>query len=130
MHANCCEGRRGGSPNKYSPARTRRYTGDKYTICVDGILRCDVINHSSEKGGFAAVAHLVLTDKPVPTPGEVISAGLLWIEHQEVVFIVQDIEARTRGKVIKVLRTAVQSHEQRDIGTGRIIAWNIKLIGP
>ena len=116
----------GAHNHRHSP--TCRHTGDIDPVVINSVLRFDAIHHASKNGRFASAALLAASFIPCPAPGNVILSSLLRIEHQKVVGVSQHIEARSLGKIIRVLRTTMQSHEQRNRRTVRITTRNIQFV--
>ena len=127
MHANACIqiGINGTHDGCHGP--TRRQSRDINLLHVDMMAGSNLARHASDDRRFAAITLLIIGIEPVPALGTVSPLRLLRIKHQALILFGSVIHLRAARKIVGVLGTAVQHHNQRQrlaMKTGR----NIKLV--
>ena len=99
-------------------------TGDEDPVLRDGVLVAEALGQAGDDRRLAGVAHLVARPEPVPAGHGIVAAGLRRIDDEQPVLFGQGVHPGPGGEVLRVLRAAVQHHDQSlqpFVGGGRNI---------
>ena len=85
---------------------------DPAGVCF-GMAVKHLLRHGGNHAGLTTAALLVAGFKPVPAAANVGLVGLLGVEHHALALLGQRVHVGANGKVLGILRAAVQQHDQR-----------------
>ncbi len=129
MHADCGEEVGIGLAQDRRHGAAGRETRHEHPVGIDRELVPDALGQAREYCRFTGAAPLVAGTKPVPARHGVVAAGLSGVGDQQPVFLGDGVHPGPGGEILRVLRAAVQHHDQAlqpvDAGRG-----DIKAIAP